>query len=121
LFGSVRFDHGLLDAVDGEGVGAVVEVAAGVGDVRASDEAQRVEGQVATARHGAGRGTGAQPAVVLVEGHVPAPMQTVFHGPVPSGVVVEVLRAGLVGVDADDAVDDFFAGADTVEAAGVAA
>jgi hypothetical protein len=24
LFGSVRFDHGLLDAVDGEGVGAVV-------------------------------------------------------------------------------------------------
>ncbi len=35
---SVRFSHGLLDAVDGEDIGPVVKVAAGVGDVRASRE-----------------------------------------------------------------------------------
>jgi hypothetical protein len=35
--------------------------------------------------------------------------------------VVEVVRASQVGVDADDAVDDFFAGAYAVESAGVTA
>ena len=35
---SVRFSAGLLDAVDGEDVHTVVEVAAGVGDVGASGE-----------------------------------------------------------------------------------
>lgn len=41
--------------------------------------------------------------------------------PVPSGIGVEVLRACLLGVEADDAVDDLFAGAYAVESAGVAA
>jgi hypothetical protein len=44
LFLYGRFDQGLLDAVDGEGVVAVVQVATGVGDVRASGEAESVEG-----------------------------------------------------------------------------
>jgi hypothetical protein len=46
LFFIVRFDHGLLDTVDGEDVGVVVEVAAGVGDVHASGKAKRVHRQV---------------------------------------------------------------------------
>ena len=75
LFGSVRFDHGLLDAVDGEDVGAVVQVAPGVGDVRSSGHAERVEGQVAAAGHSAWGGTGPQLGIVLMEGHVPGPMQ----------------------------------------------
>jgi hypothetical protein len=60
LFGSVRFGHGLLNAVDGEDVSSVVEVAAGVGDVRACCEAEGVEGQVAEAGNdpGSPRGRG---------------------------------------------------------------
>src|SRR6266496_294483 len=118
---SPQFQNGLLDAVDGESVGAVVQVAAGVGDVGASGEAEGVEGQVAKAGQGSWCGTGPELGVVLSEGHVSGPVETVFHAPMPAGVVVEVLRAGQVGVQADDAVDDVFAGADTVETTGVTA
>jgi hypothetical protein len=48
-------------------------------------------------------------------------MDTAFYGPMPSGVGVEVLWAGPVGIDADDAVDDLFADALAVKSAGVTA
>lgn len=68
LVGSVRFDHGLLNSVGGE------DVAAGVSDVRASGEAEGVEGQVAEAGRGPWGGTGPELGAVLVEDHVPSPM-----------------------------------------------
>ena len=74
--------------------------------------------KVARARGG---GTGPELGIVLVEGHISGPVKTVFDAPMPAGVMVEVLRAGQVGADADDAVDDFFAGANAVETAGVTA
>ena len=57
LFGSVRFDHGLLDAVDGKDVGAVMQITAGVNDVRSSGETEGVEDQVAAAGHSSWGGT----------------------------------------------------------------
>jgi hypothetical protein len=74
LFGSVRFDHGLLDAIDGEDVGAAVQVAAGVGDVCASGEAEGVEAQIAEAGPDSWGGTGPQLGIVLAEGYVYGPM-----------------------------------------------
>jgi hypothetical protein len=94
LLSCVRFDHGLLDAEDGEDVAAVVSVAAGVGDVRASGEAEGIEGQVAETGHSAWSTTCPELGTVLLEGHVPDPMQAVLHAPVPTGVGVEVIRAG---------------------------
>ena len=78
-----------------------MQVAAGVGDVGASGEAEGVQGQVAHGGQVAGSRTGSELGIVLVEGDVAGPVQTVF--------------------EADDAVDDLFAGAHTVEAAGVTA
>lgn len=65
---------------------------------------------------------GPESGVVLTEGDgdIPGPVQF-SHAPVPSGVVAEMVRAGLVGGQADDAVHDLLAGAYAVEAAGVAA
>jgi hypothetical protein len=121
LFFHTRFDHGLLDAVDGEGGGAVVEIAAGVGDVGPAGEAEGVQGQVAEGGQVAGYRTGPELGVILAEGDVSGPMETVSNGPVSSRIAVQVVRAGVVGVEADDAVDDLFAGAHTVETAGVTA
>ena len=60
LFGCVGFSAGLLDVVDGEGVGAVVEVAAGVGDVGASGEPDGADREVAECGYRAGCGAGSE-------------------------------------------------------------
>jgi len=46
LFCYVRLRDGCLDAVDSEGVAVVEQVAAGMGDVGATSQAQRADGQV---------------------------------------------------------------------------
>jgi len=48
-----------LDSEDVEGVVAVVEIAAGVGDVGSSGEAEGADRKVAEGREGSGRGAGA--------------------------------------------------------------
>ncbi|KAB1927201.1 hypothetical protein F8271_29865 [Micromonospora sp. ALFpr18c] len=60
FFCSVWFSCGLLDAVDGEGVGAVVEIAAGVGDVGTSREPDRAEREVAESGEISGCVTGSE-------------------------------------------------------------
>src|SRR6266545_5142853 len=50
LFLSVWFGDGLLYAVDGEGVDAVVQVAASVGDVGSAGQSVGVECQIAETR-----------------------------------------------------------------------
>ncbi len=104
----VRFDHGLLDAVDGEDVGVVVKVAADVGDVGASGEAEGVQGQVAHSGQVPGSCARSELGIVFAEGDVSGPMQTIFHRSVSSHISVEVLRAGLLGVETDDAVDGLY-------------
>lgn len=54
-----------------------------------------------------------------MEGHVPHPVQAIFHVPLPSGVLIEVFGAGEVGGHAGDPEDDLFTGSDVVEAADV--
>ena len=105
----------------GEGVVVVVEVAAGVGDVGASGQTQGADRQVAEGGERSGRGTCSQLGSILVEGDITDPMQTIFHDPVASFVVVELRGAGQVGRQAGDSVHDFLAGPDAVQAAGVAA
>jgi integrase len=109
------------DLEDVEGVVAVVEVAAGVGDVGSSGESEGADCKVAEGCEGARRGSGAQLGSVLVPGAVPYPMQTIFHNPVASFVVVQVDRAGQVGRQAGDPVDDLLVLHDAVQSAGVAA
>src|SRR6186997_3690145 len=106
------------DSEGGEGVVVVVQVAAGVGDVGASGQAQGADRQVAEGRECSGCGAGAQLGCVLTEGDVADPMQTIFDDPVPSFVVVELRGAGQVGGQAGDPVHDFLAGPDAVEACG---
>jgi hypothetical protein len=60
LFRSVWFSCGLLDSVDGEGVGAVVEIAAGVGDVGASCVPDRADREVAESGEISGCVTGSE-------------------------------------------------------------
>src|SRR5436305_169483 len=109
------------DSECGEGVVVVVEVAAGVGDVGASGQAQGADRQVAEGGQCSGCGAGAQLGGVFAEGDVADPMQTIFHDPVTSFVVVELCRAGQVGGQAGDSVHDLLSGPDAVEVAGVAA
>ena len=74
LFRSARSDDGLSDAVDGECVGTVVQVAASVGNVRVAGEAEGSDGQVAEGCQSPWCGAGAQLAVVFVERHIACPM-----------------------------------------------
>src|SRR6266511_5904754 len=67
LFLSVWFGDGLLYAVDGEGVDAVVQVAASVGDVGSAGQSVGVECQIAETRQSPRRGTGALLGVVFPE------------------------------------------------------
>src|SRR5512144_694909 len=78
------------DSECGEGVVVVVQVAAGVGDVGAPGQAQGADRQVAEGRDCSGCGAGAQLGCVLSEGDVADPMQTIFHDPVASLIVVEL-------------------------------
>ena len=77
--------------------------------------------QVAEAGEDAGRGTGPELGGIFAESHVADPMETVFHAPMPSFVVVEMRGPGQIGGQAGDAVHDLLAGPDAVQAAGVAA
>src|SRR6478672_5241884 len=104
------------DSECGEGVVVVVQVAAGVGDVGASGQAQGADRQVSEGRECSGCGAGAQLGGVFIEGDVADPMQAIFHDPVPSFVVVELRGAGQVGGQAGDPVHDFLAGPDAVQA-----
>ena len=52
----------------------VMQIAAGVSDVRASGKAEGIEAQIAEAGRGSRRGTGPQLGIVLPEGHVTCPM-----------------------------------------------
>jgi hypothetical protein len=81
LFFYARVDHGLLNAVDGEGVGAVVEIAPGVGDVGAAGEAEGVQGQITESGQLTGSRTGPELGIVLAEGDVAGPVQTIFYPP----------------------------------------
>src|SRR6266498_2277222 len=74
LFLSVWFGDGLLYAVDGEGVDAVVQVAASVGDVGSAGQSVGVECQIAETRQSPRRGTGALLGVVFPERHIACPM-----------------------------------------------
>ena len=117
----VRLGVGWSDFVDGEGVVVVEQVAAGVGDVGASGEADRADGQVAEGCHRWGCGTGSELGVVFVEGDVTHPVDLIFNAPARPPVVVELSGAGLVGGQADDPEDNLLGLPDTVEFAAVAA
>lgn len=75
----------------------VVQVAAGVGDVGAPCQPEGVDRQVRQASEDSGGCTGPDLGSVLVEGDITSPMQTDFHRPVLTLVVVEVCGAGELG------------------------
>src|SRR5436190_7112295 len=102
------------DSERGEGVVVVVEVAAGVGDVGASGQAQGADRQVAEGGKRSWCCTGPDLRFVFAEGDVADPMQAILHDPVASLVVVQLCWSGQVGRQAGDPVHDLLAGPDTV-------
>jgi hypothetical protein len=73
-------------------------------DVGGADAAQERDRGVAQGRHHLRRGAAADLAAVLIEGHVPHPMQTVLDLPVAPHEPQQTLRACLLGRQTRDQV-----------------
>lgn len=84
-------------------------------------QAQGADSQVAQAGHHAGSGAGRGLGFVLVVGDVAHPVQSILDAPVPADVSGQLLGAGLLGVQAGDAVGDLLADSLPTQAADVAA
>jgi hypothetical protein len=70
--------------------------AEGCCDVRGAGTSQEGDGGVAQGRHDLRRSAGAHLATVLIEGHIPHPMQSVFDGPMSSDQLQQALRIRFV-------------------------
>ena len=77
----------------------------GCGDVDSSGQAMEADRGVAQCGHQGGAVPGVELVTVLVEGHIPDPVQPVLDTPMTLDEVSEVSGAGLAGIEGGDQVN----------------
>ena len=80
-------------------------VSEGCGDADSSGQAMAADRGVAQRGHHGGAVPGVELVTVLVEGHIPDPVQPVLDTPMALDEVDEVSGAGLAGIEGGDQVE----------------